>query len=172
MKRLNYLVVLSILGALIVAMVAIVPASADAWKHTKSVWSDDYTENICNVPMQLHHEGKLEYIIFCDRNGECSGDGYHFNDYLTITYEDRSFTLHYATGERYTWPGGEQTIGRISGAKWVGSLPGYGVVWGEAGRDVWWEACPYEGCDYISLHWSGMTFYDYEAVCNYMLNGK
>jgi hypothetical protein len=172
MKRRKFLAILSILVALILALVAIVPASAGTPVHTKSVWSDDYTENICGVPMDVHHEGKLEYIIYCNKDGECRGDSYHFNDYFTYTYEGRSFTVHYATGELYSWPGGEQSICRISGAKWIGTLPGHGVVWGEATRDVWWELCPYEGCERVTLHWSGMVFYNPEPICDYMLNGE
>ncbi len=171
MKRLHYLVGLSILAALLLALVVIMPGSADTPQHTKYYWSEDTTETICDVPMNVHHEGKLEYTMFCNQD-ECTGDHYAFNDNMTLTYLDRSLNLHLANAELYSWPTEEQTIGRISGARWIGTVPGYGAVWGEAGRVVFWEACPYEGCDFIILHWSGVVFSNYEAICTYMLNGR
>lgn len=182
MNRLSYLVILGILGMLILAMVASIPARADAPVHPvhiKYAWTDDFPVDICDVTMTGHTETKLEYIIYCDRNDTCRGDNYHYNEYFTLTYGDHSFTMRHAGLFGCTWlTVGEPVdeICRESGGMYIGTLPGYGVVSGSAGRTDWYET----GCRDVNgewvcetfeyLHQSGIEFWDLEPICNYMLN--
>lgn len=179
MKKPSYWIFLSILGALILALVA-VPAGADAPEHTKIIWVADFTDSICGVDdVPFHLEGKYEYILWRDKNGEAYGDSYHYGGTtLTFTINGHTLTLRNNTQERWTWiiPWYE-TIAENSGARWIGTLPGYGTVVGTVGKQVYYETCEWvsEGvqeCENDYYHWSGMVFDDWDAVCNYMLNGN
>ena len=182
MKRLNYIVVLCILGALILAMVATIPASAYPPEHTKFVWEEDDVQQVCGVDLQVHLEEKYEYILWRDKNGQDYGDSYHYS--TTISYTNPSnghtLTLHGIIQERWTWiiPWYE-TIAEISGARWIGTVPGHGVVIGTVGRQVYYETCHWVGeeggeqeCENDYYHWSGMVFDDWDAVCDYLGNGN
>ena len=181
MKRLNYLVVLSILGALIMAMVAIVSASADAPEHSKFFWEGDFNYTECGPNIPIHVDLQYEYTLFKDKNGEAYGDAYHYGgSKITFTYNGHTLTLHGASQERWTWIFYSETytltLGKISGASWIGTIPGHGPVWGTVGMQDFLETCTGQGEDQICqneyYHWSGMEFFDQEAVCNYLLNGK
>ena len=64
MKRLNYRVVWCILVVFILAMVAVVPASADRPEHSRTVSTEDGIFNVCGVDMDSHLETKLGFTIF------------------------------------------------------------------------------------------------------------
>jgi hypothetical protein len=83
--------------------------------------------------------------------------------------------MHHSGVFGCTWLNEGEEICRFSGADFLGTLPGYGPVFGVVQRIVWYEAgCREENgewvCDkYELLHWSGMEFWDEEAVCNYLV---
>jgi hypothetical protein len=176
MKRLNYWVVLRILGALILALVAVVPASADKPIHNIAIFEDDWITYMCDVEIQTHQEGKYVQNYFFGRDGGDRADTWHLEETLTYTYDDRTLTLHNSENYHWDWITWYDAIVEVKGASYIGTLPGYGVVTGTVGKQVWLEACHEEGpdwvCEYTLLDVSGMIFDDQEAVCNYMLYGE
>jgi hypothetical protein len=179
MKSLNYIVVLSILAALILAMVAIVPAIADKPDHRINILEDEWYSYMCDdeIPILTHQEGKCVQNYFYDRYGEDRADTYHCGGTtLTYTYNDHTLTLYASENYHWDWITWYDAIVEIKGASYIGTLPGHGVVKGTLGKQVWLETCHEEGedwvCDYELLDISGMVFNDQEAVCDYLLNGK
>ena len=73
MKRLNYLVGLSILGALILAVVAFAPANADPPVINRVVLDFDFYEESCGFPIPAHLYGKAATTIFFNKDGEVRG---------------------------------------------------------------------------------------------------
>jgi hypothetical protein len=178
MKRRKYLSVLSILAALILVMVAVIPASADKPEHTRTVQIEDGIFPLCGVDMDYHLETKLGYTMFCSER-KCSGDAYHWEEDFTLTYEGRSLNFHHSSQAHFTWITYDETEGHVNGANFIGTIPGHGVVWGWVGRIVWHEDdCYYnENGDWVcpiyeELQRTGMEIYDLDTVCNYMLYGK
>jgi hypothetical protein len=184
MKRLNYLVILGALAALILAMVAIVPASADRPDHNMAIWEADWNSYMCGagIPIPTHLEGKFVNIYFYDRYGGDRADTYHYGGTtVTYTYDDRTLTLHDSENYHWDWIDWYDAIVEIKGASYIGTIPGHGVVWGTVGKQVWLEHCYdawdengnwYWKCDYSLQDVSGVVFSDLGTVCNYLLNGE
>ncbi len=178
MKKLNRMVALSILAALVLVLVAVLPASADKPLRTRTVSTEDIIVNECGVDIDFHRETKLGYIMFCSER-KCSGDAYHWEEDITLTYEDRSVNFHNSMQEHFTWITYDETIGHINGASYIGTIPSHGVVWGSVGRIVWHEdECYYnENQDWVcpiyeELQRTGFEIYDLDTVCNYLLTGE
>jgi hypothetical protein len=165
------------LGALIVAMVAIVPASADAPSHTKLRYQQDFPMNYCGVEMQAHMDVKTNEFLYFDRYGGDRAYAIHWGgSTFYMTYNGRTLTMHVSDTERTDWITWYDAIITIRGAQLVGTLPGHGIVVGIIGRQEILETCHDEGndwvCDYQLLHISGLNFIDEPAVCDYFLNGN
>ena len=186
MKRSKYLTVLSILAALILALVAVVPASADKPVHETFRWDSwsalpaDDEENMCGVELTVHTLGKLVYLMWLDKNGEPYGDTYHPEAKITYILNDHEVTFQVAQNLRYTWLSSGQTsyqnLVQISGATAIATIPGHGVVYGTLGRQVLLETCHLEGTEWVCVEENyrepGMVFNDPETVCNYLLYGE
>jgi hypothetical protein len=176
MKRRNHIVVLSILGALILAMVAIVPASADGPVIEKGNFEFDYTYEGCPFDIPAHIKAKYEYNQWYDQDGILVKQTWHWGGTeVTVTYNDHTVIAH--ESENYTdiWYNTGVTMTIRNGAIWVIHIPGYGFVSGFAGRDAWVEGCYWTNsgkyvCDWS--HWSGIEINEQDVFCNYMLNGK
>ena len=103
MKRRKYLAVLSVFSALILALVAVIPASADRPVHEKNAWVDyewiwpaEQEDNPCGVDLNVRDSGKMEYFVWLDRNGEPYADTQLINNDMTISVTpDREVTLHF-----------------------------------------------------------------------------
>jgi hypothetical protein len=172
MKRLNYLVVTSILGALIVAMVAIVPASANKPMHDKGFFEGDSIFTGCEFEIPAHFDGHFEYIEWPDY-----GVLHLLGNQLTLSYNGHTLTLHESINNRADWITFYDARLEIRGADFIGTLPGHGIVTGTAGKQVYLETCDWgpDGdwvCEYELLDFSGMVFDEPGAICNYLLNGK
>ena len=184
MKRSKYLTVLSILAALILALVAVVPASADKPVHetntwdVEGVWSGEEEDNFCGVDLNVHQEGKMEYFVWFDRNGEPYADTQHAENKVTFWIDpERKVDFHYAFQWRWTWLPNGQGLSQVSGVWHLATIPGLGVVFGTLGRQEWLETCYYneegeEVCGEDFSHLPGMVFNDPETVCNYLINGE
>ena len=186
MKRRKYLAVVSILSMLILALVAVIPASADRPVHEKYTWDTvdvlgaDDEENMCGVELTVHSMGKLEYFVWFNRNGEPQGDVYHPQAKITYILNNHEVTFQVSQNLRYTWlSSGEtsyQNLVQMSGATAIATIPGHGVVYGTLGRQVVLETCHLEGTEWVCVeevyHEPGMVFNDPETVCNYLINGE
>jgi len=180
MKRLNYMVALSILVALILAMVAIVPASADKPVKWTDVSAFDFTyENCVQNGEPVIIPGHLEEIYsntaFFDMDGNLTKVFSHARGTATLTYNGHILTMQDTMNNTITWPSETETIIKITGSQWFGTLPGHGPVVGIAGNLTILQTCPLEGggdCQSETIKFSGMDFTNVEAICNYMLYGK
>ena len=177
MNRLHRLIAFSILAAMILALVASSPVRADKPPVERSHFEEDSTVNVCGVDTSFHSEVDLKYTILCDDKRDRCGDAYIWKEEYTFSYNGKELNLHSSRRERYTWIDGYHTLFEFSGSTAIGTLPGYGVVWGTVGRQVIYETCegewPNPGkCTYEYLHEPGMVFNNPEAICNYWLNGE
>jgi hypothetical protein len=176
MKRLKYIVILSILGVFLLAMVAIVPARAD--KPVR--YEIDTTFNECGIELPLHLEESVQLPFKCNPATELCGYTEHLtNSITTLTNPDngRTLTFRGASSTRYTWINWYETLIEFRGVRFMGTIPGYGPVFGNPGRLVTYETCTGEYpdnwlCEQEILQDSGPTFDDIETICNYMLNGE
>jgi hypothetical protein len=174
MKRLNYLVGLSILGALILAMIAIVPAIAEAPSIDRVILDFDFVDRDCGVKMPAHLTGKEVTTTFYDKDGAIRGGTLSYGGTsATITYNGHTLTWHDVENVRWQIVKEPYTVEYI-GLFWEVSVPGYGKVYGSSGRTV--LACYLKNdeliCDSEPIHWSGMSVENLEPFCNYMINGK
>jgi hypothetical protein len=174
MKRLNYLVVISILGTLILAVFAFAPASADPPVINRVVLDFDFDEESCGFPIPAHLYGKAATTIFFNKDGEVRG-WFDTNGGMSVTETWNGHTLTWHNVESTHWKvvGDGSYIYQDSGLLWGVSVPGYGRAVAYAGNYV--VACHLEGEEMIcdeELHSGGMGIQDIDAVCNYMINGK
>jgi len=177
MKRLNYLVILGILGMLILTMVDSIPASAGKDNHAKINFTDDGVDTtLCGVGIPYHLEMRGHISVFCNKNKEFCEGFFHWNGIYTLTSNDHTLDFHAAINSRETWLNYDDSFIEDRGSFWVATLPGEGNVWGTVGRNTYYEFCvgedPNRVCEYEPVHWSGMVFDDPDAVCNYLLNGS
>jgi hypothetical protein len=174
MKRLSYIVVLSILGVLILAVVAFVPASADPPVIDRYVLDFDFYEESCGFPIPAHIYGKAATIYFFDKDGEFRVS-FNTNGGMsaTETWNGHTLTWHNASNSRWKIVGDGSFIVQDMGLLWGVSVPGYGRAVALTGESV--AACHPEGEEMICdepIHYAGMYVEDIDAVCNYMINGK
>jgi hypothetical protein len=174
MKRLNYLVGLSILGALILAVFAFAPASADPPVIDRYVLDFDFYEESCGFPIPAHLYGKAATITYFDKDGELRG-GFNTNGGMsaTLTWNGHTLTFHNVENSRWRLVGDGSWIEQMTGLSWGVSVPGYGRAITYMGNFT--VACHLEGeehvCDEV-LKDAGKGFEHIDAVCNYMINGK
>lgn len=181
MKRQKYLTILSILAALILSLVVFVPVSADRPEYWTFSVAFDWTFDQCvqegePVIIPGYLEETYYNTVFFDNNGIATYSLDHARGTATLTYNGRTLTMHDVLNHTYTWPSDTQTIIKLTGSDWIGTVPGHGPVVGIAGNHTRLETCHMEGdelvCDTEMLKFSGMDFTDYEAVCNYLLYGE
>ena len=183
MKRQKRRIVLSILLALIFAVVVVMPASADQPVHVHDAWDFDYTEiDACGVPLPAHVDTATNHIIWFDQDGNWLVDKLTGVARVSLTNEGRIVRLVENEITTITFVNEHDGIVEIkirtSGMEWKGSVPGYGAVVGTAGNQVWTETCQQDDqgewqCNLKEiLHWSGMDFGDTTVLCNYLLNGE
>jgi len=178
MKRQNYLIVWSILAALILALVAIVPASADPPERYRFPLWGDGTYTCYDTELTWHEELWIQGFTACNPGSELCGATEHvFRDTFTLTNPNngRTLILHGGQLTRVTWINWYETLIEVTGARFMGTIPGYGPVYGSPGRHVYYETCQGEDpedwvCEQETLFDSGPTFDDPEAICNYMVN--
>jgi hypothetical protein len=176
MKRLNYLLAGSILVALVLALVAFFPASADKPPVERSHFEEDFVVDLCGVEIPGHYDGVLKYTGLCDDKRHSCGEVALWKENWTLNYNGREVNVHGSTRYRTTWLNWYDALYETNGSSYHGTIPGYGVVSGWSGKQVIYETC--EGdwpdtweCEYEVLHEPGMEFYDFEAICDYFLNG-
>ena len=175
MKRLNYLVGLSILGALILAAVAFAPVTADKPYIDRYILDFDFYEESCGFPIPAHLYGKAATIYFFDNDGEFRVS---FNTNggmrVTETLNGRSLTWHNVENSRWKIVEDGSFIVQEMGLLWGVSVPGYGRAVAQMGEFV--VACHQEGedmiCDEVLHSSSAKGVENIDAVCNYMINGK
>jgi hypothetical protein len=174
MKRRRRLSFLSILGALILSLVAVVTASADQPIFSQEHIVEDGTYELCEQEMLVHEEYDWRATGWDDRWIE-----FYLKRWTTFTNPDNGnkLTLHGSHLDRGYWISDDKTILFMNGLQEFGTLPGHGVVWGYAGTIKWSvTSCREDNgewvCDYELVHWGGMGFSDEETVCNYLLNGE
>lgn len=99
MKRLSIVVVLSLLGALIVAMVTVAPASADKPAHWTDFTEFDWTYENCVMdgePVIIPGHLKEYYYLtgFFDKNGDLTKIAILSRGIATLTYNGHTLTMH------------------------------------------------------------------------------
>jgi hypothetical protein len=177
MKRLKIIVVLSILGAMLLAMTAIGPASADKPDHWTDFSAFDFTYENCEqngetVVIPGHLEETYSNTVFFDKDGNLTKGIFHARGTATLTYNGHILTMQDTMNDTYTWPSETETIIKITGSVWFGTLPGHGPVVGSAGNLTLRQTCSEDDCDTETIKFSGMDFTDVDAICNYMLYGE
>jgi hypothetical protein len=174
MNRLNYLVGISILGALILAVFAFAPASADPPVIDRYVLDFDFDEESCGFPIPAHLYGKETTKLFFDKDGLPRAGVDSYGDLsATETWNGHTLTWHDAEHSRWRAVGEGLYTVEFTGLVWGVSVPGYGRAVASTGRLV--LGCHQEGEDVICdepIHYAGMYVEDIDAVCNYMINGK
>ena len=126
MKRLNYIVVFSILGALILVIVSIVPAIANRPTIERVILDYDFIDNNCGFDINAHLYGKSVTTYFYDKNGvslhaSCRSGGMS----ATETYNGHTLTWHNVENARLLVIGEEQYLLESSGLLWGFSVDGY-----------------------------------------------
>ncbi len=178
MKRVSYLVALSVLAALILGLIAIVPASAETPYQEKGTLEYDFPYSTCGFDAQAHVVMNFHRILYYDRNGaDRSDSGHAGGSTISITYDDHQLTARNSENTRIEWLNFYDAIYEIAGTSWIITVPGHGAVMGTIGRQTVLESCYFDEneqwkCNYTLLHLSGITFNDQEAVCDYLLNGN
>ncbi len=178
MKRVSYLVALSLLAALILGMIAIVPASAEAPYQDKGGYELDFIFGDCGFDVPGHMVVKINNAVFFDQFGEPhSASSRLGGSTATLTYNDHTMVLHNTENVRVEWITFNDAIYHTTGTVWIGTLPGHGAVFGTIGHQTVLETCDFDEemnwvCEYTPLHFSGVAFNDLEAVCEYFLTGK
>jgi hypothetical protein len=172
MKRWKFLAVLSILTGFILALVVIVPASAEQPVHSRFVFELDYPYTGCDFEVAGH----LKYQ-FVEVSKEAWTDRHFGGTTYTLDYNGHTLTLRNNSNGRWTWINWYDAWVDISGAEWFGTVPGVGPVSGTVGKQHLLEYCHDEPngdyvCNYELLEFSGMVFNKPESICNYLLNGK
>ncbi len=175
MKRLNYLVGLSILSALILALVASFPTSAYVPDHSLSRWEVDLNYPNCGVDIPSHLDAKQVDNIFYDQDGDLRLTTIHYGGTKwSMTYNghtlvwrdvENAFTVQISPTEK---------LGVTKGLNFSVNIPGHGLVYGTMGKVVWTQTCSEDGstCSLEVLQFSGVSVGDQDAVCNYMLYGE
>ncbi len=178
MKRMRYIVALSVLAALLLGMIAIVPASAEAPFQDKETFEYDFIYGDCGFDVPSHMVMNFHQIYYFNRFGDPRSDSYHVvGSMATLTYNNHTLFMHNSQNTRIEWITFYDAIYQITGIMWIGAVPGHGVVTGTMGRQTVLESCNYDEemnwvCEYTPLHLSGIAFSDQEAVCEYLLTGK
>jgi hypothetical protein len=174
MKRLNFRVISSILGVLVLAMVAIIPVSANMPTIERGILDFDFIFDSCGFDINAHLYGKGVTFYFWDKDDVIQGvSGSIGGSNATITYNGHTLTWHNVENYRWTVIGEGLSLMQNTGLVWGVSVPGYGRAVARSGRSV--DLCHQEGTDLIcdeNLFWSGMYVEEIDAVCNYLVNGK
>ena len=186
MKRGNRRVVLSMLLALILAVVVFMPASADKPVHERFDWGrggvDFIDTDACGVPLQAHLAGVTNHIVWFDQNGIPRGDQWSGVNRGTLTNEGRIVRLVSGGASKTTYLGESDGVAVIEvagrGNTWKATVPGHGIVSGTVGNFTFRATCHLVGegewdctIDEI-LKWSGLEFPDNTEMCNYLLFGE
>jgi hypothetical protein len=172
MKRRDFLAVLSILVVLILAMVAIVPASAEKPVHSSFEFETDIPYEGCDFALTGH----LKYRAI-EISKEAWTDRHLGGTTFTLNYNGHTLTARNNSNGLWTWITWYDAWVDIRGAEWFVTVPGVGPVSGIVGNQHILEYCHDEPngdfvCEYELLEFSGMIFDKPEAICNYLLNGK
>ncbi len=158
-------------------MVAIDPASADPPEmYRYLIWAEG-TSSDCGIELTWYQELWVQGRNWCNPAKEQCGSTEHVvHETFTLTNPNNGRTLILRGGAltRVTWINWYDTLYEYSGARFMGTIPGVGPVFGSPGRGVTYETCQGEYpdnwvCDYETIHESGPNFDDLEAICNYML---
>ncbi len=175
MKRLNYLVGLSILTALIVALVASIPASAYQPDHSLSRWDLDLDYPNCGVTIPSHLDAKQVDNVFFDQNGDVRLKTIHYGGTTwTMTYNGHTLVWRDVENAFTVQISPTETLGVTKGLNFAVNVPGHGIVYGTMGKVVWTNTCAEDGsgCTLNVVDFSGFFAADQDAVCNYMLFGE
>jgi hypothetical protein len=158
------------------AMVAILPASADKPVCSENVVKVDFTYSNCRPDMPDHLEETIVLTMFFNRYGGDRRGFDHEKGTATLIYNSHTLTIHLSTTSTWDWIYWYDAIITVRGAEWKGTLPGYGAGIGTVGKQEIQDACHDEDSEWVCedtlLHLSGMNYYDQEAICDYLLNGK
>jgi hypothetical protein len=182
MKRLNYKIGISIFVLLILALVGIVPASANAPVHVHGVWDAYFLDESCGEPLDAHLQLVSNEFYWVDKDGLPRGESYVGIARGSLAHEGRIVKMVSNENTSVTYlsyqDGILEVVVRGTGTDWKASVPGHGVVAGYAGNLVYTETCTQDeqgewSCEFGEvLKWSGMDFKDDDVVCNYLLYGE
>ncbi len=180
MKRQKILLVISILVVLVLATTAAGPVRA--YDVTTYTWTDDFywayegcTVGHKTVSIPGHLTETYYWTDFSDQNGSVKAI-LHTRGTAYLTYNGRTFNMVDMHNGTFTWPSDMQTFYTVTGNEWLGAVPGHGIIIGIAGNQLRVETCYEKGkktiCNTETTEFSGITFTDYAALCNYLLYGE
>jgi hypothetical protein len=176
MKKLNYLIILSILVALILAMVAIVPAGAGKPGHYLDRWTLDFDYNDCGFTIpNTHLEAKEVVTNFYNVYGIPWETSVHYGGTTwTMTYNGHTLVWRDVENSFGIEISPTETLITNKGLNWSVIVPGHGFAYATIGKIVLIQTCPEDGdeCTLEPIEFSGFNINDLDTVCNYMLNGK
>ncbi len=174
MKRHKFLAILSILAALILLTVTIVPASADGPDQFHYIIDTEGpvpdAENICPFPTWYHLYSRVNEHDFWGETPEDTkiienSAGWKY----TLQPLNGGYSLTFQGSGRVethfiTW---DDVIYEINGHGISVTVPGHGVAIAIIGR--WFSHCIDDVCTLTGV---GLELNDTQTVCNYLLNGK
>lgn len=171
MKRLNVLRMLLVMSLLLMSMLTFTPAAAGAPNHNELVF-DEYSEiNVCSFPIIEHQFGTIKYTEWFDANGQLLREFDTWGEvHETWSANGKTVSLSVSGPIFITYVSETESIVTFRGTSNILTLPGAGVVYGNAGIRVVKFIFDSSGnlVDFEVLKQNGLSREDWQAICKYL----